>query len=37
MSGIFHMLLGGSGGGALQVVSDGSFSGAPLAATPFAG
>lgn len=37
MSGIFHMLLGGAGGGALQVVNDGSFSGAPLATSPFMG
>lgn len=38
MSGIFTLLLAApAAGGGVAVVGDGSFSGAPLAAVPFAG
>ena len=37
MSGIMLMLFVGTGGGAVAVVSDGSFSGAPLSDVSFGG
>ena len=37
MSGIVLAFFGGAGGGAIVVVSDGAFSGAPLADLSFGG
>jgi hypothetical protein len=37
MSGIMLAFFGGAGGGAVAVVGDGSFSGAPLADVSFGG